>query len=92
MWIFLSNEIVKYRSVQTILLARFKMFWTIAGMSIFSVIAMMFFSGSESSLSQNSMSESMPEELTENVENYLMELYHSTINKYTNEQTVISNP
>lgn len=53
---------------------------------------MMVVSSSESSLSPDNISDSIPEALSENVENYLMELYHSTVNKYSDGQISISDP
>jgi len=82
----------KYGIIPLRILARFKVSWTIAGISIFGVIAMMLFSGSESPLSQNNIQESIKTEFSEDIEDYLMELYYSTVKKYSDGQISISDP
>jgi len=53
---------------------------------------MMLFSGSESPLSQNNIQESIKTEFSEDIEDYLMELYYSTVKKYSDGQISISDP
>lgn len=66
----------------TIAVARFKIFWTVAGMSIASVMFMVLFANSDSPAFQNDTINSIKTELSQNVENGLREAYNSTLREF----------
>lgn len=72
--------------------ARFKIFWTVAALSVFGFLMTSLLANSDSPILQNNSINSIKSDWSENIEDKFMDAYNATLKEYGSNKADILDP